>query len=734
MNRIPHGAMLLLGVTCLIALVPLWASGLPAGTDILLQELDFRDLLVRSISDASLPRWNPFLLGGTPHLAAGLGGPLHPLNLLLIPFSPEWAIKLALLGHLLIAAFSAYLLAHRFSGSAPGALAAGASYALGGFFFFHFEAGHLSLIGSFALIPLPIWCLDRLLDKPSAGHTVAATLSVALLVFSGHPQLVAFGLLALFFFAIFRVVEAWTSRAWKKQIGALLFTAFGAAMLSALQWLPALEFASRSGRRLTEDPAFVAGASLQAKTLELLLTPDSVQGKWEVGAFLGLLGLVFVICAFFAALRPSNTTKIDSVEPGVRRRKAIGLFILLLVSILLSIDFVYRGLCGVIPLLSLFRIPGRFLALASLWAVPLIAFGVSWLDRRKLLLSTMVIVALVTTSSLFFGGGLKVLWSMPVILPTISLLVGIAIFGRLGATRLRWLLVIAMLAELSLFAARRIELRSDPTPLASNLVDAAKSTSSTFGGRILIMPPLALNSAVRAGLPSLGGYVPASTERYRRYFSLAVGDRINRQRIRFFTQRLSKGLIGLSLNQILAPAKMTVPESVNRVALSGPAALFSLSAPLGRARIVRRTTVAKNWQDAISMAAQAEVDLRHVAVLEAPLPEKAPGRGEAGEERIAWQSDSLDRLSLDVDLVRPGLVVLADSYDPGWKALSNGQPTQVVPVNGVLMGVFLDRGQHQLRLVYRPWSVQWGLWISLLSAVMVLVVGFGNVLRVRKKG
>ena len=63
-------------------------------------------------------------------------------------------------------------------------------------------------------------------------------------------------------------------------------------------------------------------------------------------------------------------------------------------------------------------------------------------------------------------------------------------------------------------------------------------------------------------------------------------------------------------------------------------------------------------------------------------------------------------------LARPGLVVLADQFYPGWQAEVEGdggppRPVPILQTNRVMRGLWLPAGSHRLTFRYRPWSFAW---------------------------
>jgi hypothetical protein len=68
------------------------------------------------------------------------------------------------------------------------------------------------------------------------------------------------------------------------------------------------------------------------------------------------------------------------------------------------------------------------------------------------------------------------------------------------------------------------------------------------------------------------------------------------------------------------------------------------------------------------------------------------------------------------------LLVLADSYAPGWRASVDGQQVAIHPVNHLFRGVALGAGEHRVRFEYRPESVAAGAAPSLVAAPLWLAL------------
>ncbi|HWN43338.1 MAG TPA: YfhO family protein [Thermoanaerobaculia bacterium] len=60
-------------------------------------------------------------------------------------------------------------------------------------------------------------------------------------------------------------------------------------------------------------------------------------------------------------------------------------------------------------------------------------------------------------------------------------------------------------------------------------------------------------------------------------------------------------------------------------------------------------------------------------------------------------------------------LVVAETWDHGWRASAGGKPVPVVPVDGALLGVELGPGAGTLELRYRPAGLVVGAWLTLLG-------------------
>jgi len=120
--------------------------------------------------------------------------------------------------------------------------------------------------------------------------------------------------------------------------------------------------------------------------------------------------------------------------------------------------------------------------------------------------------------------------------------------------------------------------------------------------------------------------------------------------------------------------------------------------------------------EALAALVDPRFDFRREVLLAGGLPPRRPGIDSPGESRFV--SYLPDRLQLQVSARRDALVVLLDSYDPGWRASVDGRPAPVLRVNVAFRAVPVPAGDHRVEMRYRPPALLLGVAVSALVAAI----------------
>jgi hypothetical protein len=150
--------------------------------------------------------------------------------------------------------------------------------------------------------------------------------------------------------------------------------------------------------------------------------------------------------------------------------------------------------------------------------------------------------------------------------------------------------------------------------------------------------------------------------------------------------------------------------------------VFTVPDPQPRAFLVGRTRVA-DGEAAFSALLDPAFDPRVEAVVAS-----GPRLAAAALGSVRWLERRADRQRLETTSARPALLVLADAYDPGWRASVDGARTTLLRANVAFRAVLVPEGRHVIELVYRPRAVVVGLAVScsaLIVAAALFVAGRG---------
>ncbi len=140
------------------------------------------------------------------------------------------------------------------------------------------------------------------------------------------------------------------------------------------------------------------------------------------------------------------------------------------------------------------------------------------------------------------------------------------------------------------------------------------------------------------------------------------------------------------------------------------------------------TPEARNWRTAIlykpdpfwQIPGRPVEDPRRIAWIEVDDPKSLRldlGRPSSAAETVTIERNEPARVELTARLESPGLVVLADSYDLGWKLTLDGKPATILRANRMMRAAAVPAGTHRLVYSYEPFSLRVGLVLSALGVV-----------------
>lgn len=656
--------------------------------------------LSQALTHNALPLWRSDMGDGFPVFAEGQTGALFLPNLILFKILPPvLAYNAALLIALLTLAFGMYALARTIGmGEAAGAFAA-ITVSLSGLSVTNFT--HITLLQGMGLIPLIVALSLRAITPRAHPWGPLLALALSQQLFAGFPQAV---LLAGLMSAAFVLREAYSTRSFKPGL-VWLFWIFLGFMGGAAQLLPSYEFL----REITDPGGFsqsdATAYSMPIAHLISFIAPFPFGNPklgtyppfyrfdgsifWENTAYIGILPILLLIHNRFSIRKIPLTAF---------------LFLLASASIVLAAGKYSPAyvLFGFWPF-HLFRVPSRFLWL-SVIAIAL-ASGSALDSMRKGLRIPILIIHSLLLASAFFSYHLiepAHWWTEKP--------------KNITANAGRIITIGEGKAYNDVMAKQGWV---DPAPYRFMKNSAAQNSNILWGishhyayaGRQLRRPAI-VNSLLAETIQN-GETV--ATISATKFLDMSAVSRV--------ISYLPIDGDALQYESRQTDGKRTIYQYRNPGALP-------------RAHMVYQTKTAATVQEAVSVLRSTEFDPKTSALLEAHQnPPKLTNK--PAQHRIVWRRDTHTDTELSVYTEKPGLLVLADTYYPGWQAAIDGRRAPIYAANLTQRGVYVPEGSHTVTFAFRPSSVTWGIHISAaavaLTATLAIVPAVAAAVRTRKK-
>jgi hypothetical protein len=127
-------------------------------------------------------------------------------------------------------------------------------------------------------------------------------------------------------------------------------------------------------------------------------------------------------------------------------------------------------------------------------------------------------------------------------------------------------------------------------------------------------------------------------------------------------------------------------------------------------------------------------DLRSKALFLGDPPRNLACQG--AQDNVSVTKYQPEQVTLQAQMSCAGMVVLSDTYYPGWDAKVDGKPAQIYEVDFAFRGVIVPSGSHQIAFRYRPRSFFAGVALTLsglLGAALITIVSRKNSPLAQKK-
>ena len=724
-----------------------------------------RQLMVDCVKSGAWPLWNPYIFFGMPLMAGLQPGLFYPLTLIyyILPF--DLAFNYYIIIHYFLAACFMFYLMRHLGSSYFASFFSGLVFAFSGYLL---SVSNMNTsMSSVIWLPLVLLFWDKFL-KLKGRAFINLIICLALMLLGGEPTIIYVTGIVLFFWALVFVEDKREKiRAVFILAAALLIVAF----LIAVQLLPFLELSGLSNRMTTTQfnvvslrsfpirevigffMPFFYGNQLRGGSYNTILAGKDLQ-DWLISPYLGMIPLIFALFSFYK--KDSKIIWFFAVSAAVSLLMAFGRYTPL-----------YYVMYKVIPGISMIRYPVKYLFLttfsfsvlagfgydraienikrgAAVFAWLFLVFGVIYFSVNAF--QTQIFLLLKAHYPKLHPFMVNILWSnlqfniqSLFYLALMIFFCAVLFYARMkGLIRNNafGLIIIGMVFFDLLSNNSALNTPSDPrvyhelTPNIKLLVkeaginryfysrDVEEHNRSVYGedydqSLLDAQDKLAAARLMPYKLYDAYGYESIELQEHMEFY------------LRFFDKNSFKyrsiiNMINAKYLADLAPVRLSglKLKRINKY-YYGMLYLYENLNVLPRAYIVGSYGLAKR-KDVLSALADKKFNPGNFVVLEEDP--KIKGGQHYKEAKIIKYTPN--EILIKTELDKTGFLFLSDTCYPGWKAYVDGRESKIYRANYMFRALALDKGKHNVKFSYDPLSFKIGAFISLITVLGLVVVGW----------
>ena len=728
--------------TYLVNNFPPWSAsyGMPvknnAMPDVITQIFPWKKLTIDTWKSGNVPLWNPYSFSGTPHAANYQSAVFSPMNLLFVlPFIDAWSLLILL--QPLLAGLGMYGFLSTLKRSKSASVLGAVGFMFCGFITTWMAYGTLG----YAVLTLPYicWCIASDFRKTSRLARILVSFFIAFSFVSGHFQMSLYVFCASLLFLSY---ETYAKKDFRKGIILLLYC-FGGLLLVA----PQLWLTFDAYNASTRSTSFIQGEIIPWKYFITAFVPDFfgnpvTRNDWfghyaEWSSYVGIIPLLFAYLSLIRGLK------------GYKK------YFFLLAAI--SLAFAYPTPLN--DLMFRLKIPvistsaaSRIIVLFSFAFAALSSFGFDelrgqWIAKRYrsyVWFSGIVLVLFLgiwTMLLLFrpFAAEYITIAKRNLLLPSLLAvsMLGAVFLGYIRNNKVRSLIILSVIGltcfDMYRFAVKWIPFEPKeyiyPRVDSISFLQNKTKTARVFGN---------IGNEVGAvfSLPLAEGYDAMYQGRYGEFINIAslgvitpgvrsvveldknglyTKDVLQLLGIRYIYHRLSDG----NNIWVFPYWKYLEDGMMQSIYKDGQYEILEYPGSFPRAYLASSYVTQTDNQKIIDTLFSPDFDRRNTLVLEEkPTIEPLPGPGTA---EITMYKPTI--VQVRTESQEPKLLYVSDVYDLGWNVTVDGVKSRLYRADYDFRAVSIPAGSHTVEFTYLPKSFLWGICITIITAVIIIVSG-----------
>ena len=656
-----------------------------------------------------LPLWNPYEYGGLPFLGAAQPAALYPPKIAVYALAGRAATHAYMALHYLLAGGLGFAALRGLGLGWPGAALGTVTWT---FSPLNMESHyHLNRLACLTWVPLVLVAFVRVLERPGPRAAAVLAGAAALTLLAGYPEYALDTGVCLLVFWLVAGSRLGTQGG--RALGWLAASALLAAALVALQVVPLLEMAGESVRAKVAPPPLPDLAALADPRLLAARAGSFVQA-FHLAPLVWMLAVVGALAG--------------------RARFRLAFVVLWVVTV--ALGSVLNGPLHLLPLFSRLRGSYCWVGLSYLPAAYLTGAGLDALlagpadvpQRQPALAGAICLASAVGVGArswpwLALGLGLLAVarasaaWRTPAVLALVACVTW-ALWAWNPASFTR---------PLPHRFARGESLYPPEPPRATGLAAELGRRCGPGPARLLAPTLIWDGAAITERVELVQGYpesiAPGRMQRLLGELSLDPEQGLlpDWERVRARGRLLDL----LNVGCVLLPASVRLDTERLELAAAGglgDSVLYRRAHPLPRAFLVHRALAVPDADAAWQALVRPGFDPAREAILEGAIP---PALAD-GSGTVRVDEGAPGALTLAVSASSPALLVVAQSWFPGWRAHVDGQEAPVQRADYVAMAVPIAAGEHRVVLSYGSRAVHAAAALSALALVATVALAFGG--------
>ena len=712
-----------------------------------------------SVKSGSLPLWNPHEACGQPHIANMQSAFFFPLNFLIPLFGMKWGLLLIYLMRLYLCGIFVYLYLSQINVDYRAAIVGAIAAMFTGYntrWLYHDNSAYAFYI------PLGLLAIELIVrHRDNIKGYVILCIGFVLALFAGHPETLFYATTIIILYAFIRILQAFKEKKARRTafLKLMWFVMIG-ILISGVQLVPFLEymlnsstFAGRTGAdSLSIVPFSTALFSLVPNFLSKLLAIKIFYVVFH-GFFplseIGYAGItmLFLCIAGIAGMRHTQNKLASTYLFIIIYILIVSFDIPLVHRLLLMLPVFSTGfsyyMFGNLPLFVVLmgtgaldaslkgRVPSKdfayaFLAVLLIAGITFVAFllqmnkdiGHAAVSRLDLLLPTLVDM---------IGAGILLILTLLLLKKSrnhtlAAYGMGVLVFIE---TALPMIPLESAIKPTYFYPVNPIIKTLDRQTKPFRILPLFKTHDNEVG------PPWPIGIVQYYGFEEPAGYDAMLVRWYSRVIqTMPFHDFLNLAGIKFIimTKEDVPRFQGLELKPLLSYNGYTLYENLS--ALNRAFMVYDYTAvPVVSADHQR------DDRNLLSLVNESAGRLSTTAILpEHDMPDAtfAPGNNTQGVFDVRFEVYKPSFIEMKVDTTEPGLLVISNTYFPGWKVTVDGVAKKLIRTDYAFDGVFLEKGVHIVVLAYKPLSFLIGLIFTITGIISLLLFSIILTRRMRK--